>query len=136
MWWRHTYLENANVCIRTTLWRLAAFGDFRKKTPKRTWLCAGISPVRLLYRIGQSLKRRGKSSSLHSKKFFAWGMRFFCEWRHKRSTFRPPWPTLPSPGHQPLGGSSCFYWKLGYSPSLLILWMIYWGFGFKSCDVS
>jgi len=28
-----------------TLWRPAAFGDFRKKTPKRTWLCAGISPV-------------------------------------------------------------------------------------------
>jgi len=28
-----------------TLWHLAAFGDFRKKTPKRTWLCMGISPV-------------------------------------------------------------------------------------------
>jgi len=26
-----------------TLWRPAAFEDFRKKTPKRTWLCAGIS---------------------------------------------------------------------------------------------
>ena len=29
-----------------TVWRPAAFGDFRKKTPKRTWLCVGISPVR------------------------------------------------------------------------------------------
>jgi len=29
-----------------TLWNPAAFGDFRKKTPKRTWLCVGISPVR------------------------------------------------------------------------------------------
>jgi len=29
-----------------TLWRLAAFGDFReKKTPKRTWLCTRISPL-------------------------------------------------------------------------------------------
>jgi len=28
-----------------TLWRPAGFGDFRKKTPKRTWLCAGLSPV-------------------------------------------------------------------------------------------
>jgi len=29
------------------LWRPRGFGDFRKKkTPKRTWLCAGISPVR------------------------------------------------------------------------------------------
>jgi len=29
----------------------------------------------------------------------------FCEWRHKWRTFRPPRPTLPGPGHQPLGGS-------------------------------
>jgi len=39
------------------------------------------------------------------KKFFAWGLRDFCEWHHKRRTFRPPWPTLPGPGRQPLGGS-------------------------------
>ena len=32
-------------------------------------------------------------------------MRFFCEWSHKWRTFRPPWPTLPGPGRQPLGGS-------------------------------
>ena len=51
------------------------------------------------------LKRRGKSSSVHSKKFFAWGVQFFCEWRHKWRTFKAPWPTLPGPGHQPLGGS-------------------------------
>jgi len=25
-----------------------------------------------------------------------------------------------------------FYWKLGYNPSILILWMTCWGFGFKS----
>jgi len=28
------------------LWRPAGLGDYRKKTPKRTWLCARISPVR------------------------------------------------------------------------------------------
>ena len=39
------------------------------------------------------------------KKIFAWGMRVFCEWRHKCRTFRPPWPTLPGPERQPLGGS-------------------------------
>ena len=39
------------------------------------------------------------------KKFFAWGVRFFGEWSHKWRTFRPPWPTLPGPGRQPLGGS-------------------------------
>jgi len=32
--------------ILLTLWHQAAFGDFRKKkTPKRTWLCVGISLV-------------------------------------------------------------------------------------------
>jgi len=29
----------------STLWRPAAFGDFWRKTPKRTWLCTGISPL-------------------------------------------------------------------------------------------
>ena len=45
----------------------------------------------MLYRPGKSLKRRGKSSSLHSKKnFLLGGCEFFCEWRHKWRTFRPP----------------------------------------------
>ena len=39
------------------------------------------------------------------KKFFTWGVRFFFEWRHKWRTFWPPWPTLPGPRRQPLGGS-------------------------------
>jgi len=39
------------------------------------------------------------------KKFIAWGMQVFCECRHNWGTFRLPWPTLPGPGHQPLGGS-------------------------------
>jgi len=40
---------------------------------------------------------------------------------------------LPGPGRQPLGGSISlkFYWKLGYNPSLLILWMICWDPGSK-----
>jgi len=59
----------------------------------------------MLYRPGKSLKRCGKSSSLHSKKTFCLGVRFFCEWRHKWRTFWLPWPTSPGPGHQPLGGS-------------------------------
>jgi len=59
----------------------------------------------MLYRPGTSLKTRSKSSSLHSKNFFCWGVWVFCEWGHKWRTFRPPWPTLPGPGRQPLGGS-------------------------------
>ena len=60
------------------LWRPAAFGDFRKKKRLNThgfaqeFLWSGM-----LYRPGKSLKRRGKSSSLHSKKIFCLGVRFF-----------------------------------------------------------
>jgi len=39
------------------------------------------------------------------KKIFCLGMRVFCKWRHKWKTVRPPWPTLPGPGRQPLCGS-------------------------------
>jgi len=39
------------------------------------------------------------------KQFFSWGVRIGCEWRHKWRTFRPPCPTLPGLGRQPLGGS-------------------------------
>jgi len=57
-----------------TLWRLAAFGDFQKKQRlnacgfAREYLrsCMGYGP-------GQSVKRRGKSSSLHSKKIICLG---------------------------------------------------------------
>jgi len=63
-----------------TPWRPAAFGDFRKKKRlnahgfAREFLWPGM-----LYRPGKSLKRRGKSSSLHSKKIFClWGA-FFRE---------------------------------------------------------
>ena len=38
--------QNETVENLSTLWCPLGFGDIRKKTPKRTWLCAGISPVR------------------------------------------------------------------------------------------
>jgi len=44
------------VVFHLTLWHLAAFGDFRKKTPKRAWLFAGISP--LLYGLRTWSKRQ------------------------------------------------------------------------------
>jgi len=33
------------MVYRLILWRPAAFGDFRKKNAKHTWLCVGISPL-------------------------------------------------------------------------------------------
>jgi len=53
-------------------------GIFGKKSPKRTWLCAGISPL-LFDGPGRSVRRCGKSPSLNSKKFFPSGVRVFCE---------------------------------------------------------
>jgi len=45
-------------------------------------------------------------SSTLEKNFFAWGCRFFVSViRHKWRSFRPPWPTLPGLGHQPLDDS-------------------------------
>ena len=105
----------------------------RKKQLDRMWLCTGISLLLYGYRPGQSVRRRSKSCSLHAKKIFWLRVQVFCEWRDKWRTF---WPTSPGPGHQPLDGSILlkFYWKLGYNPSLLILWMTCWGFGLKSYD--
>ena len=130
---------NSTVLL-LTLWEPPGFGDFRKKN----------SSFRLPYQRPSSSAHCARelfsgsngSASLVDctrKKFFAWGVRFFFEWRHKWRTFWPPWPTLPGPGRQPLGGSVLLKFlleKLSYNPSLLILWMTCWGFGFKSCDVS
>ena len=85
------------------------------------------------YWPGQKLTRHSKSCRYHLKKIFWLGVQIFYKWRHKWRTFRPPWPTSPSPRLKPLDGSIhwSFYWKLGYNPSLLILWMTCWSFRFK-----
>jgi len=59
----------------------------------------------MLYRPGKCLKRRSKSFSLHSKKNFLLGECGFFVTSLSGGLFRPPWPTLPGPGRQPLGGS-------------------------------
>jgi len=61
---------------------------------------APFNPVCLLIRYalwvgcgpGRSVKRRGKSSSLHSKIIFLLGGAVCCEWCHKWRTFWPPRP--------------------------------------------
>jgi len=89
-----------------TLWCSLGFGDIGKKCLSTRGFAREFLRSGMLYRPGKSLKRRSKSSSVQLKKhFFAWGVRVFCEWCHKWRTFWPPWPTLPDPGRQPLGGS-------------------------------
>jgi len=62
-----------------TLWRLLGFGDFRKnKRLTHMALRGNFFWSDMFYRPGKSLKRRGKSSSLHSKKIFLlWVCGFF-----------------------------------------------------------
>ena len=52
------------------LWRLAAFGDFRKKRLNARGFAREFLESGMLYRPSKSLKRCSKSSSLHSKKNF------------------------------------------------------------------
>ena len=86
------------------------------------------------YELGQSVQRRGKSSSLHSEKFFL---------LRECGFFVSDVISGGLLGH--LGplclalGTNClvvvfrwsFYWKLGYNPSLLILRMTCWFSGSK-----
>ena len=68
---RQAALQNWPVGCTLTLWRSLRFGDFRKK--KRLNACGFAQEFLqsgMLYRPSKSLKRRNKSSSLHSKKIF------------------------------------------------------------------
>jgi len=54
-------------------WRPAAFGDFQKKHRNACGFAWEFLRSCKYYRPGQSVKRRGKSSSLHLKKCFLVG---------------------------------------------------------------
>jgi len=122
-----------------TLWRLLGFGDFREKKRlnargfAREFLWSGM-----LYRPGKSLNRCGKSSSLHSKNFLLGGCGFFVSDVISGGLLGHLSPLCLALGTNRLVVVFrwSFYWKLGYNPSLLILWMTCWGFGFENCDVS
>jgi len=60
--------HHVNYFVINTLASVRFRGFSEKKKPKHTWLCAVIFPV-----LVRSVKRRGKSSSLHSKKIFLLG---------------------------------------------------------------
>ena len=101
---RNATLRVAHILL--TLLEPPGFGDFRKKD----------SSFRLPYQRPSSSADWARelfsgSNGLASlvdctrRKIFCLGGAVFCEWRHKWRTFRPPWPTLPGPGRQPLGGS-------------------------------
>jgi len=85
-WLQQKFLKRLKTCWQ--MWKnvqinslvSSCFREFsEKKTPKRMWLCTEFLRSGMLYRPGKSLKRCGKSSSLHSKKIFLLGgWRVFC----------------------------------------------------------
>jgi len=82
------------------LWCLAKKRDFQKKHQNACGFAWEFLRSCKCYEPDRSLKRCGKLAL--EKKFFGWGVWIFCEWRQKWRTFRPPWPTLPGPGCQPV----------------------------------
>jgi len=84
LWW----LENVD---HLTLWRLPAFEDFWKKTPKVALRGNFSAPVRVTDLVN-ALKDTTSLLVCTRKQIFYLGLRVFCEWRHKWRTFRPPWP--------------------------------------------
>jgi len=56
-----------------TLWRPLGFGDFRNKRLNARGFAREFLWSGMLCRPGKSLKRRGKSSSLHTKQNFLLG---------------------------------------------------------------
>jgi len=72
------------------------------------------------------------------KKLFIWGLRIYCEWRHKQSSFWAILAHVSLPRAQPLGQniSLKFSLEINSSPSLLSFWSTFYRFWFKSYDVE
>jgi len=68
------------------------------------------------------------------KKIFGWGCGFFLSdvISGRLLGHLGPLRLALGPNHQMVVFRWSFYWKLGYNPGLLILWMTCWRFGFKS----
>jgi len=108
IWLYRTTKQVGSVLVEAvkTLTSSCFRGFSEKKPPKRTWLCVEVSPVRYALQTREkSQKTRQVFSSALEKKNFCLGVAGFLWGHHKWRTFRPPWPTLPGPGRQPLGGS-------------------------------
>jgi len=89
--------------------------------------CMGYTP-------GQSVKRCSKSSNLQSKKNFCLRcVGFFVTDVINGGLLGHLGPLCLAPGANCYVVIFCwsFYWKLGYNPSLLILWMTCWVSGSK-----
>ena len=81
-------------------------GSFQPKTSSLHVLLHGnISTDDCAWELFKSSKDSANLRVCNQKKILGWGLRIFCEWRHKWRIFRPPWPTSPGPGPKPLDGN-------------------------------
>ena len=129
------YLQSLSALLFNTLasGRKRGFSKKHRNACGFAWellrSCSGYGP-------GRRVKRRSKSSSLHSKKnFLVGGCEFFCEWRHKWRAFRPPWPTLPGPGRQLLDGSISLKFLLDSRLQSWVFWYFGWLAGVSGSKV-
>jgi len=113
MFWAHRLLQQSflGVCktafpLHLTLLEPLGFGDFHKKNSsfRLPYQCPSSS-VHCARELFSGSSGSASLVDCNRKKIFCLRVRFFCEWRQKWRTFWPPWPTLPGPGRQPLGGS-------------------------------
>jgi len=78
---------------------------FRPKTSNFSCLTNALAPPPIAPESCLWLRRIGQPSRLHSKKNFWLGVRIFCEWRHKWSSFRVILAHVDRPRAQLLGQS-------------------------------
>jgi len=82
-----------------TIWRPATFGDSHTKTTESH---VALHMHNSHAKSGRELFIKGSKDAASllvciRNKFFAWGIRIFCEW-HKWKIFRPLWPISPGSG--------------------------------------
>ena len=131
-----TYLN----CRPSTLWRLAAFGDFWKKKTTETHVALHGNFSRLVSATGLVKASKDAASLLvcTQKNIFGWGCGFFVSYVISGRLLVHLGPLYLALGANCYMVVFCwsFYWKLGYNPSFLILWMTCWSFRIKSYDLK
>jgi len=141
LYWELSFHNDTSTCVcvyiyvlcsdmdftALTLWRPLGFGNFReKKHLNARGFAREFLRSSMLYWPSKSLKRRGKSSRLQSKKnFLLGGCRLFASDVISGGLLSHVGPLCLALGanREVVVFHWSFYWKLGYNPSLLILWM-------------
>ena len=129
------------INVRWWLWALLCLvlGLKAVKSFLETCQCQGCGAGAKAILNGWSWSQRlGKSCSFQRKKFFWFGDADFLSdvISAGLSGHLGPLHLALGPNCQMVVFRWRYYWKLGYNPSLLILWMTCWDFWIKSYDIK